>query len=445
MRKKLGPAQTVFLGFLLLVLLGTFLLSLPAATRTGERAPFVDALFTANSAVCVTGLIVSDTGQYWSLFGQIVILVLIQFGGLGYMTTAGLLVLMLRHKITMEEKLALKEGMDQLTMADVSHFLKQIVKFTFLVEGVGAVVLSTYWYGKFGMPACVFQGIFHSISALCNAGFCLFSNNLESYTGDMVVSITIMVLVVIGGLGYTVIRDLYRHYVTKKELGSRHLLLHTKAVLFMTFILIAAGAFGIFIIESLNPGVFLELTFKEKILSSLFQAITPRTAGFSTLPIGQLAVPTLMLMMFLMFVGASPGGTGGGAKTTTLLVLVCSAWSTMKRRRNVNLFGRRISDQAIRSSLAIFVMGVSLIAVIAFFMLNIEDKGFLPILFEIFSAFGTVGLSTGITPHLNSAGKLLLVLTMFIGRIGLLTFGVAIARQGQKELYRYPEEKILVG
>jgi len=443
MRRRLGPAQTVFLGFLLLILTGTFLLSLPISTSTGSRAPLVDALFTANSAICVTGLIVVDTGKYWSHFGQIVILTLIQLGGLGYMTIASLIVLILRRRITLEEKLAFKEGMDQFSMSEIAHFIKQVIKTTVLIEGVGAFILFLHWQDRFGMPGAAYKGVFHAISAFCNAGFSLFSNNLEDYKGDVVVSITIMCLVVIGGIGYTVIRDIYHHYITKRK--HRQLYFHTRSVLTMTAILILSGAFFIFFFESVNPQVFQQLSLKEKILSSFFQSIAPRTAGFSSIPIGQMAIPTLLLLIILMFIGASPGGTGGGIKTTTFLVLISSTWSTIKRRRDVQIFKRRIPEEVIYKSFAIFIIALSLIVVVTFFMLNTEGKGLVPVLFEVVSAFGTVGLSTGITPTLTSAGKLLLIVTMFIGRVGLLTFAVAFTRRREDPLYRYPEERILVG
>ena len=442
MKKRLSPAQTVFLGFLLLILIGTFLLSLPISTSTGSRAKIVDALFTANSAICVTGLVVVDTGKFWSHFGQIVILILIQFGGLGYMTIASLVVLILRKRITLEEKLAFKEGMDQFSMSELAHFIVQIIKVTFLVEGVGAFILFLHWQGRFGLSGAAYKGIFHAISAFCNAGFSLFSNNLEDYRGDVVVSVTIMSLIVIGGIGYTVIRDIYHHLTKRKH---RHLFFHTKSVLTMTAILILSGAFFIFFFESINPQVFQQLSLKEKILSSFFQSITPRTAGFNTIPIGQLAIPTLLLLIILMFIGASPGGTGGGIKTTTFLVLISSSWSTIKRRRDVQIFKRRIPEEVIYKSFAIFIIALTLVLIVTFFMLNTEGKGLVPVLFEIVSAFGTVGLSTGITPTLSSAGKLLLIITMFIGRVGLLTFAVAFTRGREEPLYRYPEERILVG
>ena len=442
MRKKLSPTQSVFLGFLLLILIGTFLLSLPISTSSGTKAPLVDALFTSNSAICVTGLLVVDTATYWSVFGQIVILTLIQLGGLGYMTIVSLLVLMLHGRITLEEKVVFKEGMDQFTMGNLAHFIVQVLKATFIIEGIGAFILFLHWKSKFGIAIAAYKGIFHAISAFCNAGFSVFSNNLEDYTGDVVVSITIMCLIVIGGIGYHVIRDVYHHLIKRKH---RYLFLHTKSVLAMTAILILCGAFLIFFFESMNPTVFQSLTLKEKVLSSFFQSVTPRTAGFSTLPIGQLAIPTLFLLIILMFIGASPGGTGGGIKTTTFLVLLCSTWSTIKKRKDVQIFKRKIPEEVVYKSFAIFIIALSLITIVTFFMLNTEGKGFIPTLLEIVSAFGTVGLSTGITPTLTSAGKLLLVVTMFIGRVGLLTFGIAITQAKEEPLYYYPEEKILVG
>lgn len=442
MERRLTPAQTVFLGFILLILIGTFLLLLPISTSTGRRVPLVDALFTANSAICVTGLIVVDTATYWSFFGQIVILILIQIGGLGYMTIASLIALILYRRITIEEKIAFKEGMDQFSIAELGHFIVQVIKATFIIEGAGALILFLHWQGKFGLMSALYKGTFHAISSFCNAGFSIFSNNLGDYTGDVVVSVTVMCLIVTGGIGYNVIRDVYHHLTKHKH---RYFFLHTQSVLIMTGILILAGAFFIFFFESINPGVFQSLTLKEKILSSFFQSVTARTAGFNTIPIGHLSTSTLLLLIILMFIGASPGGSGGGIKTTTFLVLICSTWSTIKRRKDVQVFKRRLPQEVIYKSFAIFIIALTLIIIVTFFMLNSEGKGFIPTLFEIVSAFGTVGLSTGITPNLTSVGKLLLIITMFIGRIGLLTFAVALTQSREEPIYHYPEERILVG
>jgi len=441
--RRLNPARAIFFGFLLFILLGTFLLILPVSTSSGRQSHFIDALFTSTSATCVTGLVVVDTGKYWSIFGQIVILILIQFGGLGYMTVASLLALILHRRVTLEEKIVFKEGMDQFSMAELAHFIKQVVKATFIVEGAGSLILFFHWRSRFGILNAMYKGVFHAISAFCNAGFSLFSNNLEDFRGDVIVNITIMCLIIAGGIGYTVIRDVYHHYITKRK--HRHLFLHTRSVLFITAILILAGAFFIFLFESISSRVFQSLTLKEKILSSFFQSVTPRTAGFNTLPIAQLALPTLFLLIILMFIGASPGGTGGGIKTTTFLVILCSVWCILRNKKDLTLFKRRLPEETISKSFAIFILGLSLVAIITLIMLNIERKEFIAVLFEVVSAFGTVGLSTGITPALTSAGKLFLIITMFIGRIGLLTFVIALAQPGKEPLYHYPEERILVG
>ena len=443
MKRRFSPAQTVLLGFLLLILTGTFLLLLPFSTKSGSKPHGIDALFTATSAICVTGLTVAKTGEYWSLFGQLVIIVLIQLGGLGYMMITGFVMLAIRNRITLEERLAFREGMDQFSMSELGHFIRQVLKATFIVEGAGALVLFLYWREKLGWLRALYNGIFHSVSAFCNAGFILFSNNLEGYKGDLVVSITIMCLIITGGIGYHVIRDVYHHYSTKRR--HPHLYLHTRSVLMMTGILILTGAVFIFIFESMNPGVFTGLTLKEKILTSLFQSLTPRTAGFNTLPLGQMTIPSLFLIIILMFIGASPGGTGGGIKTTTFLVIIDATWSALIGRRDVTLFKKRLPEETVSKSFAIFILGLLLVSVVTFFMLNTESKGFIPVLFEIVSAFGTVGLSTGITPSLTFIGKVLIIITMFIGRIGLLTFAIALTQVRYESLFRYPEERILVG
>lgn len=442
MKNKLSPAKTVLLGFLMLILFGTFLLQLPIATPGSGRAHLIDSFFTATSAICVTGLVVVDTGTYWSHFGQIVILILIQLGGLGYMTMASIILLFLRRKITLEDRLAIKESMDQFSLSSLMHFIVQVCKATLLIEAVGAAILFFCWAGKLGAANAFYNAVFNSISAFCNAGFSLFSNNLENYRGNIAVNITMMFLIVTGGLGYNVIRDIYHRWSKGKR---KHFYLHTKSVLIMTAILIISGAVLIFIFESINPSVFNTLTLKEKILVSFFQSVTPRTAGFNTLPIGQFSVQTLFLLIIFMFIGASPGGTGGGIKTTTFLVLLSSTWALIRNKKDVEVFERRLPQDTILKAFAIFVIGLSLVVVITFFMLFSEGKGFMPVLFEVVSAFGTVGLSTGITPSLSVMGKLLLVMTMFVGRVGLLTFLAVFISTKQKLLYRYAEEKILVG
>ena len=439
--QSLSPPQVVVLGFLSIILIGTVLLSLPQTTANGERQQFVDALFTATSAVCVTGLVVHDTGDYFSLFGQIIILLLIQIGGLGYMTMATFLLLLVGKTITLRERLIMQESMPQFSLGGVVQFAKYVLKVTLFLELIGATILSLRWMEDYSVPKAIYLGIFHAVSAFCNAGFALFSDSFRGFRGDAVILLTILFLFFVGGLGYVVLSDLYFFRYRKFP----HLSVHTKMVLTFTLTLIALGGAVIFLLESKNPSTLGGLSGKDKVMASLFQAMTPRTAGFSVVDVGGMMQGSLFLTIILMFIGASPGGTGGGIKTTTFGVMLATVWATLRGRRDVTVFKHRIPGEVINKSFVVGFLSILFIVIITVIIASAEKYKFIRAFFETMSAFGTVGLSTGITSGLSSLGKALLIITMFVGRLGPLTIGVAMLREMKDLRFRYPERRVLVG
>jgi len=438
---SLSPPQMVVLGFLTVILIGTALLSLPQATAEGKRQPFIDALFTATSAVCVTGLVVHDIGRYFTLFGQIVILLLIQIGGLGYMTMATFLFLLIGKTISLRERLIMQQSMPQFSLGGVVQFAKYVLKVTLVLELTGATILSLRWMGKYSILKSIYLGIFHAISAFCNAGLGLFSDSLMGFRGDVVICLTIIGLIILGGIGYVVLSDIY--YLRFRKFPQ--LSIHSRMVLSISLSLIVLGAVILFLFEYKNPLTLAGLPGKEKILASLFQAVTPRTAGFNVINVGGMVQASLFFTILLMFIGASPGGTGGGIKTTTFGVMLGTAWATLKGRRDVSAFRHRIPMEVINKSFVVGFLSLFFVAIITIFITSKESYKFIEVLFETMSAFGTVGLSTGITSGLSSLGKTLIILTMFVGRLGPLTIGVAMVREGEDLRFRYPEQRVLVG
>lgn len=457
--RKLSPAQVIILGYAVTILLGSFLLTLPIASahRFGERrCPFIDALFTATSAVCVTGLIVRDTSVDFSPFGQIVILTLIQIGGLGYMTVATILSLLIGKRISLRERVIMQEALSQFTLGGVVRFALRVLKITLTIEGIAAIILTYRWSQKYGfhLLKALYLGIFHAVSGFCNAGFSLFSNNLVDYVCDAPIIFVMSFLIISGGIGFIVISDLYKCYIERSQI---RLSVHSRLALFLTGCLILLGTVTILIAEWNNALSSLPSPFY-KLLAAYFHAVTPRTAGFNIINIGNLRYFTLLVIMLLMFIGASPGGTGGGIKTTTFGILLSAVYATLSGRRKIVLFGREISNEAIWRALTLFVLALTLLF-FSIVTLMISEKvefarhnAVLKISFEVFSAFGTVGLSTGsvINKYCSYAydfsnfGKLILIFTMFCGRLGPLTIGVALTTR-KPELVSYPEEKVLIG
>lgn len=443
-RRRLSPAQIFTISVVALIALGAALLALPAAAAHG-RLSLVDAAFTSTSAVCVTGLIVVDTPRDLSLFGQIVLLALIQLGGLGYMTLTTVVAVAMGRQLTVQERLTLHEALNTDTMEGLGRFALAVLKLTLVFELTGAALLALRWLHELGAGRAAYYGLFHAVSAFNNAGFALFSDNLTGYRGDWMVNLVVCGLIVSGGLGFVVLREV-RH---ARELGR--LSVHTRLVLTLTAVLVAGATVALFFLEGRNGATLAGLPLHERFLASLFQAVSPRTAGFNTIDIGAMAPASLFLLMILMFVGASPGGTGGGVKTTTFGITVAALWAIVRGRHDATLFHRRIPRDAVTRALFISLIAFLALNAVAGLLLVIEGRQLLPVLFETTSAFGTVGLSMGeggplsLAGHLSPAGKLLLMAMMLAGRVGPLTLAVALAGGRTPPRVRYPEGRFLVG
>ncbi|MDO9573392.1 MAG: TrkH family potassium uptake protein [Candidatus Contubernalis sp.] len=437
---KFTPARVLVLGFALLILVGAILLTLPVSTYA--KITFLDALFTATSAVCVTGLVVVDTGTFFTPFGQFIIMCLIQIGGLGFMTAGTVIFVVLGRRITLKGRLVIQESLNQLTIAGLVRLTKRIILFTFILEAVGALVLSTRFVPLYGWQTGLYYSVFHSISAFCNAGFDLFGGfrSLTIFNDDYVVMGIIMFLFVIGGLGFTVLLELHE----KRNL--RKLSLHSKIVLFTSFVLIILGTAVVLILENSNPETLASLGITSKLANALFTATTTRTAGFNVVPTDRLYDATLYFLLALMFIGASPASTGGGIKTTTFSTIIIAVLSIIRGQEEVFVFRRRLPFVIVNKALSIIVISILLVFVVSLILTITESARFMAVLFEAISAFGTVGLSAGLTPELSLAGRFLIIITMFAGRVGPLTLTLALAQAIKKKApFRYPEERILVG
>lgn len=440
--KLMTPPRVLVTGFALLILLGALLLTLPIATQDGLSLSFLNAVFTSTSAVCVTGLVVVDTGTTFSYFGQWVILFLIQVGGLGFMTFATMFALVLGKRITHKERLLLQEALNQVSVEGIVRLAKSVLLISFSIEAIGAFVLTLRWSSDFGFPKALYYGLFHSVSAFNNAGFDLFGNfsSLTSYVSDPIINITIMLLIICGGLGFMVLRNILAY--REKKFG-----LHTKIVLQVSGALILLGAAFILMIEFTNPKTLGPLPIGTKVLAAFFQSVSPRTAGFNTINLSDMHQTSILAMIVLMFIGASSGSTGGGIKTTTFIAIVSSVLSTYRGDADVIIERRTLSKEVIRKAWAITSTAVFLI----FFMISIlsltENGDLLTVLFEVTSAFGTVGLTLGITSHLSEIGRMAIILTMFIGRLGPLTLGFVLFQKRNKQTnqIKYPEERIMIG
>ena len=438
-RLELNPPRFLALGFSILIILGAILLNLSIATKNGESIGFINALFTSASAVCVTGLVVVNTAEYWSLFGQITILILIQIGGLGFMTMATIVSFILGKKIGLKERLIIKEQLNQNTISGLVKLTKYVILSTFVIEGIGAFLLSTRFIPIYGLIKGLWFSIFHAISAFCNAGFDIIGNSIVPFVGDFIINITICFLVIIGGLGFSVLIDI----LNKKSFKKLHI--HSKLVISITIILIIAGMLIFLIMEKNNPDTLFNLTGKEKLLSSFFQSVISRTAGFNSIDISRINDTTAFIMIILMYIGGSPGSTAGGIKTTTFGTTLLTTVAVIKGNKDVVIFNRRLSQDIINRSIAIVSIGLTLILIVSIILTITEEFIFLDVLFEATSAFGTVGLSRGITSSLSNIGKIMISLTMYVGRVGPLTMAFAFAKRQKQDLYRYSEGNIMVG
>jgi len=436
-----SPPRLLVLGFAFIILVGSQLLRLPAASASGEPMPWLDALFTATSAVCVTGLVVVDTGTHFSLFGQIVILILIQIGGLGFMTMATLFAFVLKRRISLKERLILQEALNQSSIEGIVRLVRRVVLFALVIEAIGALLFTVRFLFDMSPGRAVFFGVFHAVSFFNNAGFDVMGDfrSLTEYVGDPLVNIVTMLLIVTGGIGFIVLSDLadFRK--------NRRLSLHSKVVLSMTGFLIVFGAFVILVFEFTNPNTMGPLSLGEKILSAFMQSVSPRTAGVNTLDIASLRQSTQFFIVLYMFIGASPGSTGGGIKTTTFAALLGAVRAMIRGRQDVTMFKYRLAQERVYKALTVTLLSLALVLAATMILATTEDHHFLMILFEAASAFGTVGLSMGLTVQLSVAGKIIIILLMFIGRLGPLTLGYALGPKKERVLYRHAEGKIIIG
>jgi len=435
-RITVSPPVVISGSFLFLILAGALLLKLPAATT--QPISWTDALFTATSATTVTGLSVFDPGTVLTGFGELVLLVLIQCGGIGLMTFAVAILILFRKKVGLQNRIYLQESLTQNTVGGIVKLVKSILTFALTVEAVAAALLTIYWIPEFGFKDALNYSVFHVISAFNNAGFSLFPDNMMSFAGDPLVNVLISLLFIIGGIGFTVVMD-----ISQKKTFHRWAL-HTKLMVGGTLILNVVAMIVIFALEYGNPGTLGNLSLHDKLLASYFSAVTPRTAGFNTLNYGEFEDPTLLFTMLLMFIGAGSASTASGIKLTTFIVVILATISFLRSRREPELFGRSIRIETVIRSLAITTISVLLVVLFLFLLTVTEKIPFLPLAFEVVSAFGTVGLSMGITGELSDLGEILLSLVMFTGRIGPLTL-FFILMKPHKENYRYPYDAVFTG
>ena len=437
-KKKLTSFQVIILGFFGVILFGTFLLMLPFSRQSGGGAPFLDALFTSTSAVCVTGLVLHDTAAYWSSFGQLVILILIQIGGMGVITVAAAFAMISGRKISLMQRSTMQEAISAPKVGGIVRLTSFIIKTTLLIELLGAAVMAPVFCRDFGVRG-LWMALFHSVSAFCNAGFDLMgvrspSSSLTSYVSQPVINLVIMLLIIIGGIGFLTWDD-----IQSNRLHFRQYRMQSKIILTTTAFLLAIPAIFFFCSE------FRSLPLAQRILASLFQSVTPRTAGFNTVDMASLSEGGQCVTLVLMLIGGSPGSTAGGMKTTTVAVLFATAIATFRRQESAHFFGRRVDDDVVKNAATILMMYLALFFFGGLAISMLEGLPVLTCLFEAASAVGTVGLSLGITAGLGTVSRLILILLMFCGRVGGLTLIFAALSGTRKNVSKYPREKVTVG
>ncbi|WP_022797139.1 TrkH family potassium uptake protein [Bavariicoccus seileri] len=434
---RLNPSVTVVLSFFVLILVGTVLLKLPIATT--ETISWLNTLFTATSAVTVTGLIVVDTGTAFTLFGQTVIMFLMQLGGLGLMTSAVSIFFIFKRKIGMQQRNLIRASLNQDSSGGIIRLVRYLLFFSLSIELIGFILLSIKWIPEFGFSKGSFYSLFHTVAAFNNAGFSLWSDSLSSYVGDPVVNLTITSMFVLGGIGFTVLLDVWN----KKKFKT--LTLHSKVMIVGTLVINIIAIISIFILEYSNPQTLGSLSFEDKAWSAYFQGLTPRTAGFNSIDISALTLPTMLLIVILMFIGAGSASTGSGIKLSTFIILLLTTITTLKGGEEVSLFGRRLKNSAVLRALTLTLISFLLVFVAIFVLTVTENGSFIAIVFEVVSAFGTVGLSTGLTTELSTIGRFVIMFVMFVGRIGPITIASILLTSKNPSLIRYPQENIFVG
>lgn len=440
--RPLQPAQVVLLGFAAAITLGTVLLLLPVSREGQDGAPFIEALFTATSAVCVTGHVIVDTPTYWSTFGQAVIMLLIQFGGLGIMSVASVIFLVAGRRIGLRGRMIAQQEAQVLNLSDVRRLLIGLAVFSFAAEAVLAVVLSARLYAThdYAVGDAVWRGVFHAISSFNNAGFALWSDNLIGFAGDWLMLVPISLGIIVGGLGYPVWLDIRRHR-TRAYRWS----LHTKLTVSTSAVLLVVGALVFLVMEAGNAKTLEPMSASTKVLAAAFQSVTSRTAGFNALNIGDMHDESLLVTTMLMFVGGGSASTAGGIKVATFAVLALIVISEARGGRSAEAFGRTIPPAVLRQCLSVAFLAINVVTLGTLALLAATPFSLTQCLFEVVSAFATVGLSTGITPDLGEFGQSILIVLMYLGRVGPLTLAVALAARERDRLYTYPEERPLVG
>lgn len=440
-KEQISPSRKLILGFLSVIAVGVFLLMLPFSLKEGKSLNFLEALFTVVSAVCVTGLTVVDVSEVFSPLGDLILITLIQIGGLGVMTFSSIVFLLAGQKMTLYTRILLKEERNANSVGEILNFVRLMLLTVFIIESIGAVILIHEFRKIMPHEQAIYYGIFHSISAFCNAGFSLFSNSLENFRGNSVISLTISYLIILGGMGFAIINS----FIMMIRKGVSRFTLTSKLAIHISMILTFGGAVLFFLLEFSNSATLSPLPWSEKIISSVFQSVTLRTAGFNTIPLGNLRSATVFMACIWMLIGASPGSTGGGIKTTTLGVILFYVIGIIRGKEHVEIFNRRLDWDVMNKALALLVLSLSYIALVILFLLVLEPFSMEKIVFEVVSAFGTVGLTMGITPYLSVTSKLVIIVTMFVGRLGPMTIALALGEKKKKARVQYPKEDILIG
>ncbi len=440
--KKLSLSRKLILGFMAAILVGSILLYMPFSLQEGQSISFLTSVFTITSAICVTGLSVIDVSKVLSFEGQLILLLFIQLGGLGVMTFSSLFFLLIGKKMSYKERELIKEERNAENSGEIIDFIKKIIMIVLSIETVGALFLTLEFMKSYSFSKALYFGIFHSISAFCNAGFALFSNNLENFPSNIIINMTVAYLIILGGIGFSVINSVLM--AVRKDV--KRFTLTSKVAILVSIFLTFTGMLGFLLLEYNNPTTIGGMGFFDKLLASFFQSVTTRTAGFNTVSMLSLEPATIFMFCVLMFIGASPGSTGGGIKTTTIGVIMLYVVGVVQGKENINVFNRRISWDILNRALAILVISIIYVSIVIMAVMTIEKNlDFEQVLFEVVSAFGTVGLSLGVTSELNSLSRILIIITMFIGRLGPMTFALALGEKKIKESLRFPKENILVG
>jgi len=437
------PIQSLVIGFALIILTGTILLTLPIASSNGISQPFIDALFVGTSGISTTGLTPVDIGKFYTLFGQLVVLALVQIGGLGYMVFILFIAYIIGHKPSLYTRVAFHESLAGISLGDMKRMTRSVIFFTFFFEFIGTVIYSLHWIKQFPIEHAIYLGVFHSISGFCTAGFGLFSDNMMSIRDNTALCINTNIICLAGAIGFFVLYDLYNS-IRKTIKGKRplNLSLHSKLAIVVTAAVIVVGCIIVYLSEKWPSS----LSIGQKLLISSFQPISASTTtGYNSIDIGAMQSSSLFILICLMFIGASPGGTGGGIKTTTFGILIITLKTLLKGDKDVTFYKRRVPSEVVNKAFEIGLIAIMLVIVDLVIMTFTEKATFLQIFFEIVSGFGNVGLSTGITPNLTNVGKLVIIVTMFIGRVGPLAIGFSMIGKPRKSAYRYQQEAVFVG